>query len=210
MNPTTTEHWQRVYTDKAPTAVSWYQEVPRLSLELIRAALGNKTRIIDVGGGASTVVDHLVDAPGVEMCVLDISERALAAAKARLGEKTQRVRWIAADATGPLSELPDASIDIWHDRAMLHFLTAPDAQAAYARNIARIVRPGGTAIIAGFAPDGPTKCSGLEVCRHDGASVLALLNRTGPNWQLKGEQRETHTTPWGATQLFAYTVLQRL
>lgn len=221
------EHWQGAYTTKGPTAVSWYQAVPERSLALIRAAarafatsvagktsdadtasLG-ATRVIDVGGGASTLVDHLAAETGVEVCVVDLAAAALEHARARLSPAAAaRVRFVEADVTGPLAEIETGWADVWHDRAVFHFLTTPEARLAYARNLARVLSPGGTAIIATFAPDGPEKCSGLAVCRHDGASIAAELSRSGRAFTLMAEQREEHATPWGSVQQFVYAVLK--
>ncbi|MBL9140883.1 MAG: class I SAM-dependent methyltransferase [Phycisphaerae bacterium] len=200
-------HWQRVYLDKAPTAVSWYQAVPTRSLALIDAAA--PSTVVDVGGGASTLVDHLIARPGVQVCVVDIAAAALELDRARLGaHASARVRWIEADATGPLAQLADAWADVWHDRAVFHFLATPEQRLAYARNVARVLKPGGTAIVAAFAPDGPEKCSGLPVCRHDAASIAAELSRSGRAFAVAQSQREEHVTPWGAVQAFEYAVLR--
>lgn len=219
-DPTTRQHWLKVYADKDPTAVSWYQPVPDRSLSLISAAAASAAhrtgadstgpfRIIDIGGGASTLVDHLSPQPGVEVCVVDVAAAALAHAKNRLGaEGASRVRFVEADITGPLESIADHWADLWHDRAVFHFLTMPDARLAYAQNLARVLAPGGTAIIATFAPDGPEKCSGLPVCRHDGASIAAELSRSGRVFTLVSEQREDHVTPWGSTQRFVYATLK--
>jgi ubiquinone/menaquinone biosynthesis C-methylase UbiE len=213
-------HWQKVYTDKSPTAVSWFQHVPERSLTLIDSAIsstapdgnrepGQPLRILDMGGGASTLVDHLLQRPDIEVCVIDIAARALALARSRLGdEAASQVRWIHADATGPLAEVPDAWADIWHDRAVFHFLITPEARLAYARNLARIVKPGGSAIIATFAPDGPEKCSGLPVCRHDAPSIAAEISRSGREFTLVEHHREEHVTPWGSVQSFVYASLR--
>jgi SAM-dependent methyltransferase len=210
------EHWSRVYAEKDPQEVSWYQQSPAMSLTLIKAAIAGiysqaarPLHILDVGGGASTFVDSLLDDPDIEPCVLDITARAFDHARARLGRRADRARWIEADATGGLAEIDSSWADVWHDRAVFHFLTTPQARFAYAKNLARILRPGGAAIVSTFAPDGPTKCSGLEVCRHDGASILRELTRGGAVLTLEKEKREQHTTPWGADQSFVYVVLRR-
>lgn len=201
-------HWNRVYTEKSPTAVSWYQPAPTLSLELIDAAARPPLTVLDAGGGASALVDRLVARPDVQVIVIDIAARAFDHARSRLGAPADRVRWIEADITGPLSGLADTSVDIWHDRAVFHFLTTPEARLAYMRNLARILRPHGTAIIATFAPDGPEKCSGLPVCRHDAASIVAEAQRSGRPFELMDSRREQHTTPWGSLQSFVYAVLR--
>lgn len=201
------QHWQRVYTEKDPTAVSWFQPVPHRSIELIKAAAPG--RVIDVGGGASTLVDTLVGWPGVEVCVADIAARALELARARIGAAAaSRVRWIEADVTGPMPAVADGWADVWHDRAVFHFLTAPEARRAYARNLARILKPDGCAIVAAFAPDGPERCSGLQVCRHDADSIAAELSASGRAFEIAETHREVHVTPWGSTQAFVYVVLR--
>jgi len=203
------EHWQRVYAEKAPDGVSWYQRVPERSLALIlshRAA--EPCRVVDIGAGASALAEHLLRAGGFEPWLVDVSERALAITRERLGELAGRVRFTAADITRPLAEPTSGWADIWHDRAVLHFLNDEAGIRAYGMNLARTLRPGGTAIIATFAPDGPLKCSVLEVRRHDGAGVLAALMGTVP-LTLVEESREDHTTPWGAVQGFCYAVLRR-
>ena len=213
------QHWERVYAEKAATAVSWYQAVPARSLALIGEAVGRvrgsvggrKVRVMDVGGGASTLVDHLVERWGsdLEVCVVDIAGAALAAARARMGDRAERVRWAEADITGQLSEIADGWADVWHDRAVFHFLTSVDQRRAYAANMRRVLAPGGVAVIAGFAPDGPPKCSGLEVARHDGESIRRELEAGGFACVLEREEREDHTTPWGAVQRFVYGVFRR-
>lgn len=207
-------HWQRVYAEKSPTAVSWYQAVPVMSLALIESAaaqcaVAGPLRVIDVGGGASTLVDHLLRRAETEVCVVDIAAAALEHARLRLGaEAAARVRWIESDVTGPMDAVADGWADVWHDRAVIHFLTTAEARLNYARNLARVLRPGGTAIIAAFAPDGPEKCSGLTVQRHDAASIVAELSSAGRAFTLVEEQREEHTTPWGSKQRFVYAVLR--
>lgn len=219
MTTRTKEHWERVYAEKDPAKVSWFQAVPARSLERIDAALagapapipaGRPWRVLDVGGGASSLVDHLARRPDVETCVIDISARALETAKLRLGDDAARVRWIEADIAGPLADVSDDWADVWHDRAAFHFLTDPDDRVMYAANLARILRPGGAAIIAAFAPDGPTTCSGLPVQRHDGASIRREFERAGAAFTIEHEGRETHTTPSGSTQSFIYATLRRV
>lgn len=214
------QHWQRVYAEKDPTQVSWYQAVPTWSLAIINAAReqagvaqepgARAFRVIDVGGGASTLVDSMIDWVGVEMCVVDIAGSALAAARGRLGARSSRARWVECDVTGAMPEIEDGWADLWHDRAVFHFFTEEAARRAYARNLARILRPRGVAVIAAFAPDGPCKCSGLDVARHDGESIRRELSAAGVAFTLEKEDREQHTTPWGAVQRFTYAVLRRV
>ena len=208
-----------MYAEKAVTAVSWYQAVPERSLGLIGEAVGRiresgrgrRVRVVDVGGGASTLVDHLVERWGndLEVCVVDIASAALAAARARLGEKSAGVRWVEGDVTGAMGEIPDGWADVWHDRAVFHFLTSVEGRRAYATNLQRVLASGGVAVIAGFAPDGPLKGSGVEVARPEGESVGGEMGAGGVEWVLEKEEREEHTTPWGAVQRFVYSVLRR-
>lgn len=195
------EHWDNVYSNKRDSEVSWTQADPRLSLSLVTEVCP-KGSIIDVGGGNSVLVDRLLDA-GYSVAVLDISEAALARARARLGPRGDQVRWICADVTGS-PEL--GHLDVWHDRAVFHFLTRPADRAAYVALMTRTIRPGGHAIIATFALDGPTQCSGLDVCRYDGASLAAEL---GKNLVLMKTVSESHLTPWGKAQSFQYSVFRR-
>jgi SAM-dependent methyltransferase len=198
------DHWEHVYSTKAETGVSWYQDEPRLSLELIGAvapAVGG--RIIDVGGGASVLVDRLLDLPFAEIAVLDISETALGKARARLGGRAERVRWVVADVTeGP--EL--GAFDVWHDRAVFHFLTDAEDRRSYVQLARRTVPEGGHLIIATFAVDGPKRCSDLDVCRYNARSLASEL---GEGFSIVREARETHTTPWGSSQAFVYGVFRR-
>jgi SAM-dependent methyltransferase len=196
----TKEHWERVY-DKSDAEHSWTQAEPRLSLELIGEVCGSG-RIIDVGGGSSRLAELLLD-HGYEVAVLDISERALERARGRLGRRAGYVQWIAADVTSN----PDPGVcDVWHDRAVFHFLTDAADRAAYVSLLTRTLRPGGHAIIATFSPEGPPKCSGLDVRRYDGPALAAEI---GPEFELLKSVPEVHTTPWGNTQAFQYSVFRR-
>ena len=196
-------HWDQVYQNKKPTEVSWYQPSAERSLDFIRRLGKARARILDIGAGASQLVDALLDAGYPRPILLDISAAAFEHAKARLGSRASRAEWIVADVTQD-PQLP--AVDVWHDRAVLHFLTEVPAQQAYARLAARTVRSGGHAIIATFAPDGPERCSGLPVTRHDGQSVAALL---GPDFELLEEEREIHRTPAAGEQRFCWSILQR-
>jgi SAM-dependent methyltransferase len=160
--------------------------------------------VIDIGGGASTLTDHLLDAGYADLSVLDISETGLAQLKARLGAGAERVRWIVADIT---KWKPERVYDIWHDRAVLHFLMDVSDLDAYARSLRAAVRPGGIAIIAGFAPGGPEKCSGLPIVQHDHISLGALIGR---EFALLETRDETHHTPWNSEQAFRYHVFRHL
>lgn len=193
-------HWQNVYTTKGEGQVSWFQDSPHPSLDLI--ALTGAPRdaaIVDIGGGASRLVDALLDAGYTDLATLDLSEAALATARQRIGARASQVQWIAADVT---AWQPQRPYDVWHDRAALHFLTAAADRQAYVGCLARALRPGGHAIIGTFAPDGPEKCSGLTVMRYDAASLSALL---GEDFTLVDTRRHEHVTPWGATQHFQFS-----
>lgn len=193
-------HWEQVYTDHAAEAVSWYQPHATLSLELIlRVAPDKSARIVDVGGGASRLVDDLLDHGMTDVSVLDISGAALEVARRRLGERAGRVRWIEGDITTVPQE--KASIDVWHDRAVFHFLTDPADRAAYVAQVRRAVRPGGHVIVAAFAPDGPLQCSGLPVVRY---APDALHAEFGGAFELLEHLQEDHRTPSGALQHFVY------
>ena len=204
MTSSNRDHWQAVYEQKPDTGVSWYEATPELSLALISATgVAPPARIIDIGGGASRLVDHLL-AQGFAASVLDLSGVALGVAQARLGAKAAAAEWIEGDVT---RFAPAQLYDLWHDRAALHFLNQPNDQRAYARAIKGAVRPGGFAIIGTFAPDGPEKCSGLLVTRHDAASLAALL---GPDFRLASTMRHTHLTPGGGAQKFQFSTFVRV
>jgi SAM-dependent methyltransferase len=198
-------HWDAVYQTRSPSDVSWFQPQPELSLNLIhRTGIGRDRAIIDIGAGASNLVDCLLGEGYSDLAVLDISGAALDHAKARLGEAARRVDWIAADIT--TWRPPHQRFDVWHDRAVLHFLTDARDQAAYAENLRTAVKPDGWAIIGGFAPQGPAKCSGLDVVHHDAASLRALL---GPDFALMETHGEIHVTPQGRDQAFRFHVFAR-
>jgi len=198
-------HWDEVYRSRTATAVSWYRPHLDVSLALLRhAGLHASTRLVDVGGGASTLVDDLLSLGLTDITVLDLSQAALDAARERLGARGKTVRWLAANLLE--ADFAPTAFDLWHDRAVLHFLSAPADAARYAAQAALAVRPGGHAVIGGFAPDGPERCSGLPVARRSANDVAALL---GDAFALVEEHREQHTTPSGNTQAFAYALLQR-
>jgi SAM-dependent methyltransferase len=193
-------HWDRMYGTIAPERVSWYQAEAQLSLRLIREAVPDTgAAIIDVGGGASTLVDGLLSAGYRRLTVLDLSHVALTAARARLGVAAETVRWIEEDVL--TATLPNEAFDLWHDRALFHFLTSPVDRSRYVAQVRRAVRPGGFVLIATFALDGPVKCSGLEVARY---SADGLQAEFGPEFRLAGSTREEHHTPDGRTQAFTY------
>ena len=198
-------HWENVYTSKAENEVSWFQDSPAPSLALIAeigAALNSA--IIDIGGGASRLVDHLIDRGFADVTVLDLSAAALDAAKARLGERASRAHWLVADAT---TWAPSHTYDIWHDRAAFHFLTEERDRAGYIARLKQGLRIGGHAIIATFALDGPEKCSGLPVTRYDAAGLAETL---GPDFNLLQSRRNDHATPWGSQQRFQFSVFERV
>jgi SAM-dependent methyltransferase len=201
-------HWENVYTTKSENEVSWFQQSPAPSFELIvQAGAVSHSAIIDIGGGASRLVDHLVEQGFEDLTVLDLSGAALAAAKSRLeshpGVNAERVNWIVADAT---TWEPAKSYDIWHDRAAFHFLTDVSDRAAYIARLGRGLKIGGHAIIATFALDGPEKCSGLPVARYDSASLGRTL---GTAFKLVHTQRHEHATPWNSRQIFQFSVFRR-
>jgi SAM-dependent methyltransferase len=189
-------HWEQVYRTKDPTEVSWYQADPAVSFRLIeQTGVGRSEPILDVGGGASLLADRLIAAGYRDVTVLDLSGAALEVVQKRLGPALQVIM---ADVTrfGPARRYA-----LWHDRAGLHFLTDPDDKVAYVRTLMRALRPGGHVILATFALDGPTRCSGLPVARYDGPRMADLL---GPVFRLRGAETETHYTPSGAAQHFQY------
>ena len=203
-NESRQSHWQNVYTKKGENEVSWFQENPAPSLELIAQVGATSTSaIIDIGGGASRLVDNLVELDFENITVLDLSEAALEAAKDRLGGRAARVQWIVADAT--VWE-PREAYDIWHDRAAFHFLTEERDRAAYIARLEGALKVGGHAIIATFALDGPERCSGLAVVRYDPVSLGQTLGRT---FQLVDTRRHAHATPWGSNQSFQFSVFRR-
>lgn len=197
-------HWQQVYETKATDAVSWYQPVPQPSADLLSLTGATpESGIIDIGGGASTLVDWLLCKGFRDVTVLDLSEAALAAAQARLGAAASAATWIAADVT---EWRPARHYDIWHDRAAFHFLTDPGDRASYVERLRTALRPGGHAVIGTFAPDGPEKCSGLPVQRHDAETLSAVL---GEGFRLVDSRRHEHVTPWGSVQRFHFGTFRR-
>lgn len=198
------EHWDHVYQGKAPTALSWYQPAPEPSLlALTRVGALPVWSFIDVGGGASNLVDVLLAQGWQDVTVLDIAAPALDAAKARLGTLARKVDWVAADIT---KWKPDRKYDVWHDRAVFHFLTEPQQRAAYLRALSQATAKNSRVIIATFALDGPDKCSGLPVQHYDAAGLALQL---GNSFQLVDDWRQEHVTPWGATQSFTWCAFRR-
>lgn len=199
------EHWEKVYSTKATNAVSWFQPHADLSLGLIMsAAVSRDAAIIDVGVGASTLVDDLLANGFTNVTVLDLSGHALEAARKRLGSRASEVRWIEADIIK--ADLPASQYDVWHDRAVFHFLTNPEDRAAYVKTVFRSVKPGGHVIVATFAEDGPVQCSGLPVKRY---SADQLHDEFGDSFQLLDHRKEAHHTPSGTVQQFVYCYCRR-
>jgi len=193
-------HWEQVYRTKGPEEVSWYRPHLEVSIELIgRAAPDRGASVIDVGGGEATLVDDLLARGYCDLSVLDVSATALAVAQRRLGRDADRIHWLCGDVTTYV--MPRHRFDVWHDRAVFHFLTEPEARVAYVRQVARAVRPGGHVIVAAFGPEGPTKCSGLDVVRYD---ADALHGEFGTAFELVEHRTEVHRTPAGALQQFVY------
>ncbi len=199
------KHWDSVYAEKPEAQLSWHQDDPQKSLELIEVAgVSTRASIIDIGGGTSRLVDALLARGLHDLTVLDLSSIALETARQRLGPAGDAVTWIAADVT---EWHPDRQYDLWHDRAVFHFLVDPTDRAAYLGTLAQAVVAGGHAIIATFAPDGPETCSGLPVARYDSGQLSEML---GNNFKLVADCRHPHHTPWGATQSFQYSLFRRL
>lgn len=193
-------HWDTVYRTNQPQGVSWFQAEARLSLELIRrVAPAANSRILDVGGGASTLVDGLLAAGYTQVTVLDVSTAGLEHARARLGESAKRVQWIEGNILAV--DLRAESVDVWHDRAVFHFLTDPHDRQLYVDRVRQAVRPRGHVLVATFAEDGPVRCSGLEVTRY---APDALHREFGADFTLMESAREVHVTPRGVPQAFNY------
>ncbi len=194
------EHWDKVYASKGSEQVSWFRPHLDRSLAFLEAAkIGRADSVIDVGGGASTLVDDLLDRGHTNVTVLDLSSVALDAARSRLGERASRVQWICADVTD--IRLPAEAYDFWHDRAVFHFLREPLARERYVAAVRRALKPGGHIVVATFGPHGPEKCSGLEVLRF---TPEALHAEFGPEFTRLASATELHTTPWGTEQEFVY------
>ena len=197
---TTKAHWETVYQRKPADSVSWFQPRAQRSLDLIRSiTAGRDISVIDVGGGASTLVDDLTADASFDVSVLDISSAALGVARQRLAARSGRVHWIEGDITR--IELSEQAYDIWHDRAVFHFLTDVEQRLAYVEQVRRAVRPGGHVIVAAFAPNGPIQCSGLPVVRYSPDTLHAEF---GSAFELIEHMNEAHHTPAGAIQQFVY------
>ena len=194
------DHWESIYGRKAPAQVSWYRPHLERSLEFIESAgLDSNAAILDVGGGASTLAEDLVNRGYANVAVLDLSATALEAAKTRLGQKAKVVRWLVGDVTE--IDLGASSYDFWHDRAVFHFLRDQADRRRYVAAVRRAVKPGGHVLVATFGPEGPERCSDLEVVRYDADQ---LHEEFGHGFQKVGSLTETHRTPWGTDQQFVY------
>jgi SAM-dependent methyltransferase len=198
-------HWEKVYASKRENELSWFQENPAPSLDLIlKATPTTASAVIDVGGGESRLVDALIENGFRAVTVLDLSDTALVAAKARLGNRADQVKWVVADVTE--WDPHAAAYDVWHDRAAFHFLTEECERSAYVACLTKAVKLGGHAIIATFAPDGPERCSGLPVARYDAQS---LHRAVGDAFELIETLRHEHWTPWGSEQHFQFSLFRR-
>jgi len=198
------DHWDNVYRTRRSTEVSWFQPVPATSLSLIeRAAKDRTAAIIDVGAGASRLVATLLEQGYRRISILDVSAEALSISRAQLGDAGDSIEWILGDVTN--AELPHQAFDIWHDRAVFHFLTAPEDRQRYVMQVQRTLRNGGHAVIATFADDGPLKCSGLNVARY---SAEQLSQEFGSRFALVESRHEQHVTPSGVYQSFVYCLFR--
>lgn len=205
MTETRQSHWQRVYTDKEPVDVSWYQRVPSTSLRLISVTGAARSGpVLDAGGGASTLVDQLLAAGYTDISVLDVSGKALERSRARLGEQADAVHWIESDVT---AFVPSRRYEVWHDRAVFHFLTDPGERSKYIDVLERTLLPRGHLLLATFGPEGPQRCSGLPVQRYDIGSLQLLF---ADRFELRDHALEVHQTPAGSAQQFLYSWWQRL
>lgn len=199
------DHWEKVYSTKAPDSVSWFQPHADLSMRLIRSSgLAHDATIIDVGGGASTLVDDLLDDGYANVTVLDLSAAALAESQRRLGEKSTRVKWVEADVI--CAKFEQHSIDLWHDRAVFHFLTSQSDREVYVRQVLRALKPGGYVIMATFGGNGPTQCSGLPVMRYAPNDLHAEF---GDAFTLLTHEEQVHRTPFGTDQQFIYCMCRK-
>ena len=198
------EHWEHVYSTRAPDAVSWYHKAPEISLALIEASrIGPASAVVDIGAGASALAEHLLDRGFTDVSVLDIAEAGLGHARKRLGPRATAVDWIIADVT---AWQPEREYALWHDRAVFHFLVDPAERRAYMATLDGAVAGGGSVILAAFAPDGPERCSGLPVQRH---SDETLASELGPEFALEETRREEHYTPAGGVQRFLWARFRR-
>lgn len=198
-------HWENIYASKASNAVSWYQESPDKSLELIaKSRILKSAIIIDVGGGASTLVDNLLARKYLQITVLDLSKNALQLARERLGEAGNKVTWLEADIL--TTQLPAQQFNLWHDRAVFHFLTRKEDRKKYIDQLKNALKPGGHVVIATFSLEGPPKCSGLETAHYDSNS---LHDELGSDFELMESASEDHRTPFDTTQKFIYCLFRK-
>ncbi len=203
--PPERDHWERVFREKREDEVSWFEERAALSLGLVERTGAPKTaRIVDVGAGASRLVDALVEAGYSDLTVVDIAEAALEKARARLGERAREVRWLARDVR---TWEPEERFDVWHDRAVFHFMVEEEDREAYLATLQRALPVGGHAILATFASDGPERCSGLPVVRYEPEDLAATL---GPDFRLVESRKDAHRTPAGKVQSFQYSRFERV
>ncbi|MDE2078083.1 MAG: class I SAM-dependent methyltransferase [Burkholderiales bacterium] len=194
------DHWEKVYSTKAPDSVSWFQQHADMSMRMVHASgISRDAAIIDVGGGASTLVDDLFDDGYTNLTVLDLSAAALGESRRRLGKRGDSVKWLEADITR--ATFDPHSIDLWHDRAVFHFLTKPADREAYVTQVLRALKPGGHIIMATFGPNGPTQCSGLPVARYTSDGLHAEF---GESFSMLNHEDQVHHTPFGTTQQFIY------
>jgi 2-polyprenyl-3-methyl-5-hydroxy-6-metoxy-1,4-benzoquinol methylase len=196
------DHWESVYATKPLDQVSWHQQCAATSVRLVTGATDPTASVIDVGAGASPLVEDLLRAGYRAVTVLDVSEHALAVVRARLGDRGG-VTYVVADL---LAWSPDRTYDVWHDRAVFHFLTDPADRDRYIAIATRAVTPGGVLVLGTFAADGPTSCSGLPTARYDADSLAALF---AGSFTLRSSERQEHRTPGGAGQAFTWVVLVR-
>lgn len=202
-DPVHRRHWDNAYVQKGETGVSWFEETPTVSLDLIKALQGPKESLIDVGGGASRLAAHALRLGFGHVAVLDLSAEAIARSQGAMGSEADRVEWIVANVT---TWKPGRRCDVWHDRAAFHFLTDKADRAAYVETLDTALSDAGHAIIATFALDGPERCSGLPVQRYSPETLAATLGR---RFKLVNGLRHEHQTPWGSTQAFQFSVLER-
>lgn len=200
-----TDHWNEVYITKTEAELSWHQNDPSVAINLMKkAGLTTASAVIDIGAGTSRLMERLLDLGIRDLSALDLSESALAAARARLGEREKSVKWIVDDIT---KWEPTQVYDIWHDRAVFHFLVNPKDRIAYSQRLSQSIVPDGHVIIATFATDGPEKCSGLAVARY---SPTTLAHTLGADFSLLAHQFHVHKTPWGNPQSFQYSLFRRV
>ena len=199
------EHWESVYTAKRPEEVSWYSPHLETSLSLIERVAHSQSAIIDIGAGASTLAGDLVRRGFTNVTVLDVSETALSTARQRLGISSGQIQWLIADVCE--THLPQGHYDVWHDRAVFHFLMQPDRRASYVAQASNSLKTGGCIVIGTFGPEGPTRCSGLETARYD---ANELQREFGDQFRLVESLADWHTTPSGTRQQFTYSVLEKV